>query len=165
MPTATAETRVFDYVNRPYERVRAALTKDALAIFQSATRAAASRAQSVASQLRVDLGGIAIETDIHIAVTSIDESDSPPLTRLHLEWRAATHPALFPLMKASLALYPLTTTETQLDFTGIYEPPLGLVGKVVNAAVGHRIAEASVHRFVSDVATYLRAQLQNSNLA
>src|SRR5579862_3938335 len=41
--------RCFDYVNHPYERVRNALSKDAGALFQSATRAAASRAQSVAS--------------------------------------------------------------------------------------------------------------------
>jgi hypothetical protein len=44
--------------------------------------------------------------------------------------------------------YPLTATETQLDFWGIYEPPLGAVGKAMNAIIGHRIAEASVHRFI-----------------
>jgi hypothetical protein len=62
-------------------------------------------------------------------------------------------------MKAELSVYPLTRTETQLDFAGLYEPPLGTVGKAVNAIVGHRIAEVSVHRFVSDVAGYLRQTL------
>ena len=69
-------------------------------------------------------------------------------------------PRLFPLMKADLSIYPLTATETQLDFKGLYEPPLGLLGKAVNAMVGHRIAEVSVHRFVSDVAQYLRETLR-----
>ncbi len=159
MPGTAAETRVFDYVNHPYERVRAALTKDALSIFQSATRAAASRARSVASQLRIDLGGIAVETDINIAITGIEETVSPPATRLKLEWQAATLPALFPFMKAELAVYPLTSTETQLDFSGVYEPPLGAVGKMLNAVAGHRIADASVHRFVGDVAAWLRANV------
>jgi len=68
-------------------------------------------------------------------------------------------PRLFPLMKAELSIYPLTTTETQLDFLGHYEPPLGALGKAMNAVAGHRIAEASVHRFVSDVAGYLRKAL------
>jgi hypothetical protein len=63
-------------------------------------------------------------------------------------------------MKADLSIYPLTATETQLDFKGLYEPPLGLLGKAVNAMVGHRIAEVSVHRFVSDVAQYLRETLR-----
>jgi len=65
-------------------------------------------------------------------------------------------PRLFPLMKAEISIYPFTATETQLDFLGVYKPPLGLLGKAVNAIIGHRIAEASVHRFVSDVAAYLR---------
>ena len=65
-------------------------------------------------------------------------------------------PNVFPLMKAELSIYPLTASETQLDFFGLYEPPFGAVGKAMNAIVGHRIAEVSVHRFVSDVTAYLR---------
>ena len=68
-------------------------------------------------------------------------------------------PRLFPFMKAELAIYPLTSTETQLDFSGAYEPPLGALGKAMNAVAGHRLAEASVHRFVNDVAGYLRTTL------
>jgi hypothetical protein len=63
-------------------------------------------------------------------------------------------------MSAELSIYPLTATETQLDFLGRYEPPLGAVGGAVDAVVGHRIAEASVHRFLSDVAAYLRRSLE-----
>ncbi len=70
-----------------------------------------------------------------------------------------TSARLFPLMKAELTIYPLTATETQLDFLGLYEPPFGAVGKAMNAVVGHRIAEVSVHRFISDVAAYLRKAL------
>ena len=69
-------------------------------------------------------------------------------------------PRLFPLMKAEIWLYPLTATETQLDFQGVYEPPLGALGKAVNAIAGHRLAEASVHRFVDDLAGYLRRTLE-----
>lgn len=156
------EIRSYDYVNHPYERVRDALRQNALTVFQSATKAAASRAQSIAAELHVDLGGIGVKTDINISVRSIEETvdaTSTPTTRLVLEWEAATMPRLFPLMKGELSVYPLTSTETQLDFSGVYEPPFGTVGTVMNAIVGHRIAEVSVHRFVSDVAGYLRQAL------
>jgi hypothetical protein len=157
------EIHVYDYVNHSYEQVRNALSKDAPAVFQSATKAAAARAQSVASELRVDIGGIAIEADIRVCVKDIAVKDregmSDPLTRLQLEWEAAAMPRLFPLMKADLFIYPLTSTETQLDFKGLYEPPFGALGKAVNAVVGHRIAEASVHRFVTEVAEHLRQTL------
>ena len=156
------EIRCYDYVNHPYERVRDALKHDALAVFQSATKAAASRAQSIAAELHVDVGGIGIKTDIRISVKNVKEkldAVAAPATRLLLEWEAATMPRLFPLMKAELSIYPLTPTETQLDFSGLYEPPFGAVGKAMNAIVGHRIAEVSVHRFIGDVAGYLRQAL------
>jgi len=157
------EIRSYDYVNHPYERVRKALSQNALTVFQSATRAAASRAQSVAAELHVDVGGIGVKTDIKILVKSIEEkvadASSTAATRLLLEWEAATMPRLFPLMKAELSIYPLTATETQLDFSGVYEPPFGAVGKTMNAILGYRIAEVCVHRFVSDVAAYLRQAL------
>ena len=157
------EIHCYEYVNHPYEQVRAALTADALAVFRSATLAAASRARSVASGLRVEIAGIGVEAEINISVSNIEQKPaggmSAPETRLHLEWEAAKRPRLFPLMDAELAIYPLTATETQLDFLGRYEPPLGALGKAVDAIAGHRIAEASVHRFVSDVAGYLRQSL------
>jgi hypothetical protein len=157
------EIRCFDYVNRPYAQVRDALSKDAPSLFRSATKAAASRAQSVASELHVDVGGIGVEADIHISVSRIEEKQSEaisgPVTIVEIEWEAATMPRLFPLMKAEISIYPLTGSETQLDFHGVYEPPLGAFGKAVNAMAGHRIAEVSVHRFLGDVAGYLRTSL------
>ena len=90
------EIRCFDYVNHPYEQVRDALVADAPTVFQAATKAAASRAQSVASELRVNIGGIGVATDISISVTKIEEKISEsmgtPGTRLALEWEAANMP-------------------------------------------------------------------------
>jgi len=157
------KVRSYDYVNRPYEHVRDALKKDALNVFQAATKAAASRAQTIASELHIDFGGIGVKTDITITVKGIEEKLAEaglgPITRLLLEWEATSMPRLFPLMKGELSIYPLTSSETQLDFWGIYEPPFGAVGRTLNAMVGHRIAEVSVHRFVDDVADYLRHNL------
>jgi hypothetical protein len=62
-------------------------------------------------------------------------------------------------MQGELSVYPLTATETQLDFRGTYTPPFGALGKTMNAIILHRIAEASVHRSVNDVGGYLRQTL------
>jgi hypothetical protein len=111
------EIRSYDYVNRPYERIRDVLKQNATTVFQSATKAAASWAQSVAAELHVDFGGIGVKTDINISVKDIEEQTvdaaSTPTTRLLLEWKAATMPRLFPLMKGELSVYLLTSTETQ----------------------------------------------------
>lgn len=154
--------RCYDYVNRPYPQVRDLLIEDPLALFDAATRAASSRAESIASELCVDLGGIRVATEIKISLEDMDESFSRamsvPVTRIQLAWRAAAMPHLFPIMKAEISVYPLTATETQLDFSGLYEPPLGVVGVALNAVIGHRIAEVSVHRFLGNVAHYLRTE-------
>jgi hypothetical protein len=159
------EVRSYDYVNHPYERVRDALRRDALMVFQSATKTAVARAESVATELRVDFGGIGIKADVKVHIKNVEEKVDTipaPTTHLLLEWEAATMPGLFPVMQAELSIYPLTPTETQLDFLGHYEPPFGAIGKAINAVVGYRIAEASVHSFVTDVAGYLRQALARS---
>lgn len=155
--------RCYDYVNHPYEKVRAALAANPKLAFASATKAAASRAQSLASELRIDVAGVTIAADIVIHILSTterpDASGSNSSTVIELEWEAANRPHLFPFMRAELAFYPLTGSETQIDFSGNYEPPMGALGSTINALVGHRIAEGSIQRFVTDVSRYLRESI------
>jgi hypothetical protein len=104
-----------------------------------------------------------VKTDINICVKDIEDkiadAASTPAMRLRMEWEATTMPRLFPLMRGELSVYPLTSTETQLDFSGVHEPAFGAVGRTMNAIIGHRIAEVSVHTLVNDVAGYLRQAL------
>jgi hypothetical protein len=82
------------------------LKREALDVLQSAPKTAASQAQSVASELHVDLGAIGVKADIRISVKRVEEKPadamSGPASRLLAEWEAATAPGLFPLMKAEL---------------------------------------------------------------
>lgn len=155
--------RVYDYVNHPYADVCEKIISNGPSIFRDATKSAAGRAKSVASKLRVNIAGIEVGTEISISVNNITEHAesalSGPITQIDLEWEAAKMPRLFPFMKANLSIYALTATETQLDLLGNYEPPLGLVGSAMDAVIGHRVAEASVHQFVADLAAYLRSAL------
>ena len=155
--------RVYDYINHPYDAVRKKLSVEALDVFRNATKVAALRAKSVASELHINFAGIEVGTDISISVKSIEDQpktiSSPPMTKIQLEWEAANMPRLFPFMRAELSVYPLTATETQLDLSGNYEPPFGVVGNVIDSVLGHRIAEASVHQFIKDIAVHLRSEL------
>jgi hypothetical protein len=160
----TREIRSYDYVNHPYAAVRDVLVKDSAGVLRAATNAAASRARAVAAALHVNVGPLNVGAEIAVTVGEITERtvDAPisPVTRIPIEWSAAQRAALFPTMDAELSVYPLTATETQLDFLGRYEPPLGIVGGALDAMAGHRIAEASVHRLVADVGNYLREHVK-----
>jgi hypothetical protein len=157
------EIRTYEYVNQPYEAVRDALLEDPLETIRAATHAAADRAQAVAAALRVNIAGVEVGTEVSIDVGAplemAHEHTGQPSTRIPIEWEATSRPGLFPLMRGELTIYPITSTETQLDFGGAYVPPMGPLGGALDAMVGHRIADASIHRFLSDVAHHLRATM------
>jgi hypothetical protein len=158
------ELRCYDYVNHPYAAVRDALRADLAGIFGRATKSATGRAHTLAANLKVDLGALEIGTDVAIEVLGVDEREEGPVGRAHttfirLRWNAARAAALFPSMDAELIVYPLSRDETQIELHGRYTPPLGAVGSALDSLIGHRLADASVHRFVTDVAGLLREEL------
>jgi hypothetical protein len=149
------ELHAYDYVNRPYEAVRDALLASPLAVFRHATTATAG------AQLHAKAGPVDVATEVSIEIAGIEQSapNERPTTKFLLEWKAVRRPALFPTMQATLLVYELTPTETQLELVGVYDPPLGVFGDAIDAMGMHRIASASVTGFVRDVAVFLRAAL------
>ncbi len=156
------ELHCYQYVNVDYDKVKEALHRDAAGMFQRATASATSRAHELASTLRVAVGPLEVGADVKIAVRAMDEKVSAlgdRKTELEIAWTASTAAGLFPSMEATLSFYPLSAHETQIDLYGRYRPPLGVVGNALDLLVGHRIAEASVLRFVQDVAARINAEL------
>jgi len=158
------EIRAFDYVNQPYEPVRDALSAHAPSIFQRATKLAEDRSGELVASLSVDVAGIQVSKDIKIQIGTIREETSghgelSRITHIPLEWQAMDAPGLFPAMKAELKVYPLSFTETQVELSGSYDPPMGVLGSAVDRVLGHRLAEASVHRFIKAIVERLKADL------
>jgi hypothetical protein len=154
----------YDYVNHPFPVVRDALTTNTISVFSRATSGASARADSIAAALHVDVGALEVGADIEIIVHRIEDTPRigkmPAGARIVFEWKAKKSSRLFPLMHAELLFFPLTASETQLAFSGHYDPPLGIFGSAVDAMVGKRVAEASIHRFLTEVASYLRNELR-----
>ena len=156
------ELHAYDYVNFSYPAVRDALLDDAVVTLERATVVAARRAESIGAELRATVGGVTVGAAIEIELVRIQTAIGPggrPATNLTLRWGAAEHASLFPTMSAVLSIYPLTATETQLDLSGTYSPPLGLVGEALDALVLHHLAKESVAGFIQSVAKFLREQL------
>jgi hypothetical protein len=145
----------YDYVNHPYERVCRALVAGPKHVLRQATGAAAVDD----AMLHVRVVGVEIGVEIAIDVVRIEQDVKSRTLLIGLSWRAAHHPAAFPVMVATLRAYPLTPTETQLALEGNYVPPLGGVGAVFDAAFGHRVAEAAITQLVRQVGAWLRENL------
>lgn len=73
-------------------------------------------------------------------------------TILPMHWVAAGPRGLFPDLNADLEVAPLGTHQTQLSMSARYVPPLGSLGRVIDRAVMHRVAEATLKDFIDRVA-------------
>jgi len=159
------ELHCYQYVNRSFEDVRDALIVDAVGLFERGTQTAKGRAHALVSNLKISIGGLDVGKDVVVRVKRVDPHVDAPghvsgdAVSFDLEWQADTNAGLFPSMKAKLVAYALGPNETQLDLVGHYQPPGGVLGDAADRLVGHRIAEASVKRFLDDVAGRLSEEL------
>lgn len=157
------EIRYFDYVTAGYPRVRDVLQSDPLGICHAATMTSAAPGATGTAELHLTVGAFDIGTNVDLTLRGVEERPASPrapeTTTLTFEWQAAGHPWLFPFMHAEVNAYPINATDTQLELVTRYDPPLGAVGAMVDAVVGHRIANVCVDRFLADVAGHLRATL------
>jgi hypothetical protein len=83
-------------------------------------------------------------------------------TVLPIVWGATGTPGLFPWMDADLVIAALGPGLTQLALRGSYRPPLGFIGRALDKALLHRVAEASVKGFVDRIARALQAHQENA---
>jgi hypothetical protein len=72
-----------------------------------------------------------------------------------LAWRATGPGQLFPVLDGKLTIQPLGPHSSKLSLSGTYEPPLGAVGREIDQAVLHGVAEATIRDFVESVAARL----------
>ena len=73
-----------------------------------------------------------------------------------LSWKSASREELFPKLEADLELAPLGNSMTQLSVNARYEPPLALVGRILDRTLLHRVAEAVIRDFTERIGQRLR---------
>lgn len=72
-------------------------------------------------------------------------------------WRASGPAAIFPSMDAEIVIAPLGPGRTHITFQGRYEPPLDGVGKLIDRAAMHRVAESTVRHLMERLARAIEA--------
>jgi hypothetical protein len=76
-------------------------------------------------------------------------------TVIPLTWKATFPQKLFPMMTGKIELAPVDKNVTRLIVSGIYEAPLGGVGRQLAEAVMHKAADATVQDLAESIATRL----------
>jgi hypothetical protein len=75
----------------------------------------------------------------------------PSKTLLPMAWKPARAEHLFPALDADLEVAALGPSRTQLSISARYRPPMGAVGRALDRALLHRVAEATLKDFLDRV--------------
>jgi hypothetical protein len=82
-------------------------------------------------------------------------------TEIPITWKATFIEKLFPVMVGKVELAPVDTRTTRVTVSGMYEPPLGPLGRQLDNAFMHTVAEATVGDLARSIAERLDAAVSS----
>jgi hypothetical protein len=137
----------FTHVDRPFEEAEEAL----LSLPHRLSRVArVAYREGEQLQIRMRPARLPAADVVHLQVGA--PVRRPSRTTVPLSWEARGGTRLFHRMEADLILEPLDATSCHLSFSGSYDPPLGLPTVAADRMPLHRVAEATVKRFMDAMA-------------
>ncbi|HEU5449510.1 MAG TPA: hypothetical protein VFW57_10895, partial [Acidimicrobiia bacterium] len=109
------------------------------------------------------VAGLGLDRDIRMVVG--DVQISPHTARIPMHWEDLRHPALFPLLEATLEFAPVAGRRpiTQIAFLGRYRPPLGPIGTLGDSLAGSRLVLESVVDFLTDLVARLEQAIPRAS--
>ena len=128
--------------------------------FRDVRRFLAAQPQWIAAgSAQARVAGLDLARDVRMVVG--DLQSGPHSARAPIHWEDSRHPALFPLLEATLEFAPVAGRRptTQIGFFARYQPPLGSLGTLGDTLVGGRVVLESVVAFLDDLAHRLEQAL------
>jgi hypothetical protein len=109
----------------------------------------ASLASQRGDALLADVGfGTERRLSHQVAVSFGSPLEMESKTLLPIRWTPAGPQSLFPSLDADLEVASLGADRTQLSINARYQPPFGPLGRAVDRALLHRVAEATLKDFL-----------------
>jgi hypothetical protein len=136
------------HIDSPIETVTAAFTRDPHRWLPHLDRGRTVVGPRVA--------GVAIRKKVVIEVGAPLAAGS--WTEVPITWSATYIKRLLPVMTGKVELAPVDARVTRLTVCGMYQPPLGRLGKQFDDALMHRVADATVKELAEAIAERLAAE-------
>ena len=103
------------------------------------------------------VGAIGLSKLVRVQVRELVRTEKS--AGIALRWEAiGPGGGLFPVLDADVRLTPAGEHVTLLSMAGSYRPPLGSLGQALDQAILHRVAAATIRRFVAQVAARIGGQ-------
>lgn len=145
----------YEHVDRSVDDIVAALTEPGSGVFDTATRSAVAGVEELRGRLHVDVGGFEVGREVTVELGAPQTESYAVIIPIH--WRATRGAALFPSMTAHLEIAEIDDhlPLSQVSIIGAYHPPAGVAGALGDRLLGHRLAEAAVRHFVTELKSRL----------
>lgn len=142
-------------VERPSAEIEAQVAAGAERWLPDIATEANGDGEKLLTELGFDLGNRRIGRRVHVEVGV--PRTTAGLMFMPLRWRAASEAGLFPTLEGELEVAALGADRTQLGFSANYQPPLGVIGKLADRALFHRVAEATINDLLARIVKHLDA--------
>jgi hypothetical protein len=147
--------RYFLDIPLPFEAVERELLAQPEVWVPGLAREAESRGERLLAEV-----GFAVDDahrlDKQVEIGLGDPYRSPTKTLLPMTWKATGAARLFPALEADLEVASLGPNRTQLSISARYTPPMGPLGRALDRALLHRVAEATAKDFLDRVGEALQ---------
>ncbi|HET7465343.1 MAG TPA: hypothetical protein VFL29_01640 [Candidatus Dormibacteraeota bacterium] len=110
------------------------------------------------SEVGLRVAGVSVRKRVEVTLGEPEKAGN--WTNVPISWKATFPEQLFPVLTGRLELVPVGKDEARLTVSGMYEPPLGKLGAIIDDAVMHSVAEATVREVTEGIARQLGALLE-----
>jgi len=148
---------VSEYPERSYADIVALLGEDPSELLQEATDLAAAQIDQIVMHMHTPWAWFDHSQDVEIHTGPCRAGRL--ITEVPLTWSAQRR-RLLPSVTGSLTIAPISGRLCELKYVGEYSAPYGVFKNSDDAAVGRRVLEAAVRRFVGELCALLEAKTE-----
>ena len=135
----------------PFDEVEQALLADPDSWLPGMATEAGDRSERLLIEVGFEVGDDR-RIDREVQIEAGEPVSVPSMTTtLPITWKAKHGARAFPQLDADIEIAALGAERTQLSMSARYRPPLGMIGRTLDKALMHRVAEATVKDFLDRV--------------
>ena len=107
----------------------------------------------------VRIGRLPIYKHVQLTLGTLPSAVPTDRLMLPVSWQAVGGPPLFPRMEGTIHVEPGQAGYTKLTLNARYDPPLGKLGELIDVALMHRMAQATISDFLERLVGRLESEL------
>jgi len=149
--------RYFTDVERPFEILEPVILDAPERWLPAIASDAESKANRLLTEVGFGAGRVRLEKGVVVEIGSPQRLEGKAV--VPMTWTPEDAGRLFPRLEADIELSAFGAQRSQVAISARYQPPMGVLGRAVDRAMLHLVAEATIKDFLDRVAESLEGRL------